>query len=341
NQTVYIMKSPKTGKEMVLQLERKTLVFRKEEFEYFHRGYLCRDSGETYTDTALAEFNLRQVYNQYRAKYGIPFPDEIRGFRQTYGLSAGVMSRVLGLGINSYRNYEQGEVPSFANANLIHTVSKKVENLRMLVDLNRELTPRDKTRLYKRIKAVEDRNRDNADDRKFVELLFEGSSPSRFSGFRKPNMEKLLGMIVFFAEKMKPSEIMMGQLLFYADFAHYGQTAYSISGAQYMAQNYGPMPLRYGGLFDYVDSREYISIEVDDLGQGYLGKYLLKAPQHDPKPGVFTAGELKTLDFIFNGFKGTNAQKIMEHSHEEKAWIDNRGQKQLIDYSYSFDLIHV
>ena len=326
---------------MVLQLERKTLVFRKEEFEYFHRGYLCRDSGETYTDTALAEFNLRQVYNQYRAKYGIPFPDEIRGFRQTYGLSAGMMSRVLGLGINSYRNYEQGEVPSFANANLIHTVSKKVENLRMLVDLNRELTPRDKTRLYKRIKAVEDRNRDNADDRNFVQLLFEGRSPNRFTGYRKPNMEKLLGMIVFFAEKMKPSEIMMGQLLFYADFAHYRQTGYSISGAQYLAQSFGPMPLRYGGLFDYADSMEYISIEVDDMGQGYLGKYLHKGPLHEPRPGVFTSRELKTLDFTFNGFKGTNAQKIMEHSHGEKAWIENKGQKQLIDYSYSFDLLHV
>src|SRR5690606_1270680 len=213
------MKNPKTGKEMVLQLERKNLVFRKEEFEYFHRGYLCRDSGETYTDTALAEFNLRQVYNQYRAKYGIPFPDEIKGFRQTYGLSAGMMSRVLGLGINSYRNYEQGEGPSFANANLIHTVSKNVENLRMLVDLNRELTPRDKTRLYKWINAVDDRNRETADDRKFDEHLFEGRASNRFTGYRKTNMKKQLGMIVFFADRLRPTETMMGQLLFYADFA--------------------------------------------------------------------------------------------------------------------------
>src|SRR5690606_15704957 len=152
---------------------------------------------------------------------------------------------------------------------------------------------------------------------------------------------KIFGMIGLLAYMMKPTGTLTGQLLFYADLAHYRETGYSISGAQYLARSVGPMRLRYGGLFDYADSREYISIEVDDMGQGYLGKYLHKGPLHEPRPGVFTSRELKTLDFIFNGFKGTNAQKIMEHSHGEKAWIENKGQKQLIDYSYSFDLLHV
>jgi hypothetical protein len=31
----------------------------------------------------------------------------------------------------------------------------------------------------------------------------------------------------------------------------------------------------------------------------------------------------------------------MEKSHEEKAWLDNEASKGLIDYNYSFELIHV
>lgn len=326
---------------MALQLERKTLLFRKEEFEYFHRAYLCQDSGESFTTTALAEFNLRQVYNQYRAKYGIPFPDEIRGLRQAYGLSAGMMSRVLGLGINSYRNYEQGEVPSFANANLIHTVSNTIGNLRMLVDLNRELTPRDKTRLYKRIKAVGDRNREHGDDRKFVELLFEGRAPDRYTGYRKPNLERLLEMIVFFADGLRPSETMMGLLLFYADFAHYRKTAHSISGAAYRAQSFGPMPLRYGGLFDYADFKGPISIRMEDSDQGGWEKYLHRSPHYDFRPELFSPEELKTLEHVLDSFKGYDTRKIMEHGRGERAWIDNQEHQQIIDYSHSFDLIHV
>ena len=52
---------------------RKT-TFRKEEFEYIHTGIIDED-GEYWTTTELDEANIFQVYNQYRAKHGIPFPD--------------------------------------------------------------------------------------------------------------------------------------------------------------------------------------------------------------------------------------------------------------------------
>ncbi len=65
---------------------------------------------------------MNQVFNQYRDKFNIPFPDEIRRIRKKYGLSAKRMSEILGFGVNSYRNYEAGEMPSIANAKLIQMV---------------------------------------------------------------------------------------------------------------------------------------------------------------------------------------------------------------------------
>ena len=72
------MKSPITGRPMSLLIDKSILVFRKENFEYSHKSYYCKDSEQNFTTRELDEFNLNQVYNQYRDKHNIPFPDEVR-----------------------------------------------------------------------------------------------------------------------------------------------------------------------------------------------------------------------------------------------------------------------
>ncbi len=64
-----LMKSPITGKEMLLKREKCSLSFRKEEFTISSHFYLCEESGEQFTSTELDELNLLQVHNQYRDKY--------------------------------------------------------------------------------------------------------------------------------------------------------------------------------------------------------------------------------------------------------------------------------
>jgi uncharacterized phage-associated protein/DNA-binding transcriptional regulator YiaG len=335
------MKSPITGKEMTLQIEKDILVFRKEKFEYKHKSYLCEDSGESFTTTELDEFNLNQVYNQYRDKHNIPFPDEIIKLRYTYSLSAGMMSRILGLGINSYRNYEKGEVPSLANGKLISSVLNSIENFKYQVDLNNDLNEEEKIKALKKIDIVKANYRENKDDKKYVNILFEDKLPSNFSGYRKPNMEKMSNMILFFAEKLNPTETKMNKLLFYSDFLNFKKTAYSISGANYMAHNYGPVPLRFGGIFDYASNKDYIFMKMEDYGNGYWGKCFYKSKNKDFNSELFSSEEMESLNTIISIFRGCNATQIMERSHEEKAWLDNEESKGLIDYNYSFELIHV
>ena len=63
------MRSPITGKEMVLVTENRTMTFRKEAFEIVFHSYKCVDSGESFTTTELDNINLDQLYDQYRAKH--------------------------------------------------------------------------------------------------------------------------------------------------------------------------------------------------------------------------------------------------------------------------------
>ena len=86
------MTSPFTGGVATLHSEPSSLVFRKETFYFIHQFYECQDTHERFTTTEIDEANMAQVYNQYRAKYGIPFPEEIKRIRQHYALSATKMS---------------------------------------------------------------------------------------------------------------------------------------------------------------------------------------------------------------------------------------------------------
>lgn len=58
--------------------ENYELIFRKEKFQYIHLCYVCEDTQERFITQEIGEVNLFQVYNQYRIKYGIPFPDETK-----------------------------------------------------------------------------------------------------------------------------------------------------------------------------------------------------------------------------------------------------------------------
>ena len=127
------MKSPITGLEMKLTKEQRSMIFRKETFDIVFHYYQCEDSREQFTSAALDELNMNQVYNQYRDKFNIPFPDEINNIRSKYGLSASKMSEILGFGVNSYRQYEAGEIPSVANAKLIQMVDDPQNFMEMTV----------------------------------------------------------------------------------------------------------------------------------------------------------------------------------------------------------------
>lgn len=109
---------------MTLVHEKRTWVFRGEEYEYMHSAWKCEDSGELFTTDEMDDDSFIQVTNQYRVKYGIPFTEEIIAVRERYGLSAAKMSQILGIGVNQWRYYEAGEVPSVSNGRMIRSIMR-------------------------------------------------------------------------------------------------------------------------------------------------------------------------------------------------------------------------
>jgi putative zinc finger/helix-turn-helix YgiT family protein len=329
------MKSPFTGGEATLQKEMREMIFRKEPFNILFHYYLCKDSDEQFTDDELDEVNTNQVYNQYRAKYGIPFPDEIKEVREQYGLSANKMSEILGFGINVYRNYEAGEVPSVSNGRLIQLV-KDPKEFRQLIDCARnEFSDEELEKINKKINHA--LHSWNDFDHIYSSLMLGERRPSIVNGYRVPSIEKINNMVLYFAELIKPFKTKLNKLLFYTDFMHFKKTCFSISGLSYQAIQKGPVPKNYDWIFDNAMEKKMVSVKLIDFGD-YMGEQFYPTGSAVFDPELFIQSELNVMKLIADSFKNDTVNQIVAKSHEEDAWSDNVDSFGVIQYDYGFNL---
>lgn len=331
------MRSPFTGKEMPLKKEEKILTFRKEDFEIVHHSYYCKDSKEHFTTTKLDEINLVQLYNKYRAKYHLPFVEEIKAIRAKYHLSAVKMSEVLGFGINSYRNYENGEMPSLSNGKLIKLVNdpNKIKDLVLISD---GLSETVKAKILNRVEALIEKEKQESFTKEFENYLVNGLAPDEFSGFKKPDLARFAQMILFFAEKLSPWKTQLNKLLFYTDFLMFKQHGIAMSGMRYKAIQMGPVPNNFNSIFDYFMEQESIEVFCKSFDNGGVGEQFLLPKNKKFDASLFNEKEVSILNEVLNKFAEVKTNQIIEISHQEKAWKDNESNRSMISYQLAFYL---
>lgn len=331
------MKSPLTGKEMKLIIEPRVEEFRKESFTISHHSFLCEDTKEQFTTTELDEINTNQIYNQYRYKHNLPFPDEIIAIRENYGLPATKMSEILGFGVNVYRNYENGEVPNESNARLIQMAKSPTQFIH-LIELNTNLTPDTKSKYIAKIEPLTQGPRLNRT--KMVEaVLLDASAPNEYTGYKKPCLAKFTEMVKFFTKEMKPYKTKLNKLLFYADFLNFKSTGYSISGMTYYAIDLGPVPQNFNGIFEHIAQVDEVDVMTTQFGINAIGEQFLPNEKNPFSAALFTSNELETMEKVAKKFRSTSTNDIIEISHTEAAWKNNKTIKGKISYQdYGFEI---
>ena len=334
------MKSPITGREMKLIKEHRSMNFRKETFDVVFHYYKCEDSEEQFTSMELDEVNMNQVYNQYRDKFNIPFPDEIMRIRSKYGLSASKMSEILGFGVNTYRQYEGGEMPSVANAKLIQLVDDPKKFINML-ELCGTSDEKIKTKYIQKAQMLVEEKKRNIFDLNYKEYLLGSHLADVYSGYRNPNFEKFTEMVVYFSDKLSPFKTKMNKLLFYADFLMFKHTCFSISGVRYNAINLGPVPNNYQSIYEYLANNDEIDIFTTEFRNEYTGEQFKSRKDRKFKEKLFSEKELSTLEKVANLFKDTSTKDMIELSHLEKAWKKNEKNKNVISAKTIFNFLNL
>ena len=322
---------------MKLVRERRTMNFRKEEFDIMYHHYLCEDSGETFEDEQCIQINLTQVHNLYREKYNLPFTEEIIALREQYDLNASKMAAVLGFGVNVWRAYEAGEIPNVSNGRLIQLV-KDPEEFHKLLKISGVLSDAEMKKAEKTLnKLLEEKAILQQHDAQG--FFFGHPAPNRFTGYKLPNLAKFHQMVRYFVEQDSPWKVKLNKLLFYADFLHFRRTGFGISGAQYVAIQMGPVPKYFDGLFGEAVSQGILDLEIMhfDNGAGELFR-----PGSQPfMPNIFTPEELMTLEQVIQRFRKTSTKEIIELSHQEKGWLERIEGKKGVEYFWGWELVGV
>lgn len=325
------MKSPFTGGEVVLVSEKSKSIFRKEEFEYIYLFYRCVDTGETFTTTEIDEVNVAQIYNAYRSKHEIPFPDEIKRVRVRYSLPASKMSKILGFGDNQYRLYENGDMPNIANGKVLKAIQDP-RAFEAFVDLSKDNIGLDE---YLAIKSYISNDISKDAERAFSRhFIFGEQTRSLMNGYALQSISKLKNVMLFFIEKFNGVFVtMMNKLLFYSDFLSYREYGIGITGLQYKAIQYGPVPCRFDKVYSGIDD---ISQDIVEMPNGYIGNKIVSDMQYDRES--LTEKQISVLERVHEKFKNDTSSSISDKSHKESAWAENIDAHSLIDYNFAFSL---
>lgn len=324
------IKSPFSDGNAILCYESSTLTFRKEQFQYIHQYYECQDTHERFSTTELDEANLAQVYNQYRAKYGIPFPKEIKRIRKHYGLSAVKMSEILGFGENQYRLYENGDMPSEANGKVLMSIMNPNVFRTFVENAREQFSVEEYHKLITKVSTEKNEKYPSF----CIAYLFNINRRSVFNGYAMQSIDKLKNILLFFIEKENGVFFTkMNKLLFYSDFLTYRLTGKGLTGLTYKAIAHGPVPLKWDRIYSFYDE---ITQEIIQFPNGMEGTRMTS--KLSPDLNDFNDVELKMLNYVYQRFKDDSSTTISETSHHEEAWKQFVNSDKLINYNMAFSI---
>lgn len=325
--------SPITGKPMRVVYEPDTETYRGEKYDFIYISFRDDTEGESYTTTESDGVWLSQVTNQYRAKHGIPYTDEIIALRERYGLSASKMSVILGFGANQYRLYEMGEVPSESNGKMIRSVMNPKVFLDLVKSSRYQLTNREYDKIVARMEEVIAQSGEWHSEQWVIDRLFR-SGRGVANGFAPLSTARLKNLLLYILGKMGDTfQTKMNKVLFYIDFLSYRERGMAISGLAYNAIDFGPVPQRWDRVYSAFDEVEQQTKLVHDQECVALTATTVAYM------GSFTTEEKTIIDEVCEKMKGLSAHDISGLSHREPAWKNHLHQAETIPYSEAFSLV--
>lgn len=329
-QIINSMSSPFTGGAVYLVEDTEVQTFRKEKYSVHVRYYVCKDTGEQFTSEEQDEQLCNELYNQYRIRHGIPFPDEIRKIREHYGLSHSQITKIVGFGQNQWSQYENGNLPSESNGKSIAAIRSREGMLSMLESSRNQFDEITFTRIKKNILCVSDI--DCNDDPYFY--FYGNSKRGVNNGYSEMNPDKLQSMVQLIVSKEINGvpKTKLNKEMYYADFYSYKKYGRSISGLAYRAIQYGPVPEHYETVYDHVQGLIKKSIETSaDFEYDLLFC-------DSPDTSALSKEDINVINHVMSVLVEMKRADVVDLSHKENGWINNKDHHNIIPYDEAYSL---
>jgi putative zinc finger/helix-turn-helix YgiT family protein len=309
--------------------------YRKEKFNVYEFYFKCENTSNEFTTPEIGDVNLLQLYNQYRERKNILFPEQIKEMRLKYGLSAARMSELLGFGVNTYSNYEKGEIPNDSNSTLLNVANEPDEFKKSIVSKKENLFSKNQLKnLYDKIdKLIQEKISCSL----FNLIWNKDTIPNKFTGFKTPDFNKFAHTVIYFIREPHTFVTRLNKYLFYSDFLNFKNTGYSITGIHYAAIPQGPVPNNYDYLYNLLLEEKFIGKEEVPINDNEIYERYKPAQIFDQS--LFSKEELNSLKTVMDRLCYMKTKDIIDLSHEEKAWTENQANKDLISYQdFGFEL---
>lgn len=324
------MVSPLTGGRVFFVEGMENQTFRKEDYSVHASYYICEDTGEHFTTEEQDEQMFNELYNQYRIRHSIPFPEEIKKIREHYQLSYSQITKIAGFGQNQWKQYEDGNIPSVSNGKIIVAIRNREGMLTMLEASKNQFEENTYNKIRQNILCAPDISRDD-----ILQFYFYGNTQrGATNGYSEMNPDKLQCMVQYIVSKEAKgvSKTKLNKEMFYADFYNYKKHGRSISGLAYRAIQYGPVPEHYETIYDHVQglTRETI------LCNGDFDYDLMHCD--NPDSSSLTEEELDTINKVMSTLVDMNRSEVIELSHKENGWKKYKDKHGFIPYDEAYTL---
>ena len=322
-----------------VKLETRKQVFnvRGEPIEIEGEVAICQKCGSNIFDEERDSRTLERAYSAYREKHKLLAPDEIRTTREKYGLSQRALSRLLGWGEITIHRYENGAIQDKVHNSTLRLIEDP-QNMKKIFEANRsKVPPYAAARLEERIASFLQEDKEQAFHVSLQRLLSYPHSDLA-SGFREYDLEKLENMILYLAKHLDGVlKTKLNKLLWYCDFLHFKETSVSITGAQYMHYQYGPVPKHYELVTGIMESEGLL--DKNEVGfnteEGIVGEQFTALVE--PDRSMFSEKEVGVMDFVIDTFRTYTATRVTNQSHQETAYRKS-GDRNVISYEYAKEL---
>ncbi len=154
--------------------------------------------------------------------------------------------------------------------------------------------------------------------------------------------EKLINAILYFAHNTRYlGKIKLFKLLFLLDFEHFRQTGCSVTGLEYRAWKFGPVPVQVMQEWDdpEPDLAAAISIQPVKVIDYVRETAVPRVPFDDSH---FTRRDLRIMDELVAQYRDTDSPTMIDVTHAEngawaKIWQDGAGMNEAIPYPLGLD----
>lgn len=284
----------------------------------------CTSCGAEFENTKDHDWK-GEAFNKYRAIMGIPTPSEIKTWRESFSLTQGEVSSLLGWGDATIGRYEKGSLPTDAQSDQLKGIMAEDGLLRAIEEKPEAISPAKRDALIEKIKPIAIIN----DYKRVIHDIYSNTN-EMLNGGTQFAFERAAGLISILSEN-KESITKFNKLMFYADFLSKHLLGRSISGIQYARINFGPVPENYETLYECMKSVNVI--EIEEVFFDTFPAKLISSVERSFRDHL-SAEEVEIAVRVREYFSKFTAKRIVEYSHKEAAWIEV-GQRMPIPYSYA------